>query len=242
MLKEAIEKIVNLAAPTIQTIGDRTFSSAEMCEIRPEIDVPAAKNLTSLDAMVKLIKTEAASRFDAPFYITIPAFDRVECFTQPLSEERRYVRPTLYTAVATDAPGWEPETKLPFERAAIALQTRFQKTSDSDYALRLLSQITCGGKVTYNDEGVAMSVVTQKGIQLQGTETIRPLVSLKPYRTFQELEQPTSVYLIRIDERGISFIEADGGMWKLAARQAIKAFFEEALAELIESGQVVVAL
>ena len=156
--------------------------------------------------------------------------------------DKRYERPTLYTAEAVDVPGWEPETKLPFERAAIALQTRFQKTPDTDYAMRLLSQITCGGKVTYNDDGVAMSVVTQKGIALQGNETIKPLVSLKPYRTFQELEQPTSVYLIRIDERGISFIEADGGMWKLTARQTIKSYFDEALSELISSGQVVVAL
>ncbi len=241
MLKEAIEKIVMLAGPTFQTIGDHTFADKEMTEIRPEIDSPSEKSLTSLDSVVKLIKTEAAKLYAGPFYITVPAFNRVECFVQPVAD-KRYIRSTLYSANATDVPGWDPEVKLPFERAAIALQTRFQKTTDSDYALRLLSQITCGGKVTYNDDGVAMSVITQKGISLQGTETIRPLVSLKPYRTFQELEQPASVYLIRIDERGISFIEADGGMWKLTARQTIKAYFDTELADLIESGTVVVSL
>lgn len=33
----------------------------------------------------------------------------------------------------------------------------------------------------------------------------------------------------RIRERGIAFIEADGGMWKLAARNTIKAYLEAEL-------------
>jgi len=241
MLKEAIEKIVDLAGPTIQDLGGHTYADKEMFEIRPEIDSPSEKSLTSLDAVVKLIKTEAAKLYTGPFYITVPKYDRVECFAQP-DANKRFCRPVLYTASAVDMPGWDPEVKLPFERASIALQTRFQKTPDTEYALRLLSQITCGGKVTYNDDGLAMTVITQKGIALQGTEAIKPLISLKPYRTFQEIEQPTTIYLIRIDERGISFIEADGGMWKLTARQTIKAYFDAELADLIEAGTVVVSL
>jgi hypothetical protein len=241
LIKEAIEKIVQLAGPTFQTIGEHTYSDKTMEEIRPVIDSPAEKSLTSLDAVVKLIKTEAAKLYPGPFYITIPAFDRVEVFGQP-DAYKRYVRPVLYSANATDAPGWNPETKMAFEQAAVALQTRFQETPDQKYALQLLSQITCGGKVTYNDNGVAMSVVTSKGIALQENATIKPLISLKPYRTFQEIEQPTSIYLFRIDERGITFFEADGGMWKLTARQTIKAFFDTELADLIETGTVVVAL
>ena len=44
------------------------------------------------------------------------------------------------------------------------------------------------------------------------------------------------------NDRGISFIEADGGMWRLTARNTIKAFLEEKLAAEIESGKLVVAL
>ena len=84
--------------------------------------------------------------------------------------------------------------------------------------------------------------MTQKGVALQGAETIRPLVKLKPYRTFQEVGQPEGLFLIRIDERGISFIEADGGMWKLTARKTIKEYLEKELAELVDIGKVVVAL
>lgn len=122
------------------------------------------------------------------------------------------------------------------------LQTRFQDSADRPYTLTLLSQITTGAKVTYNDTGVATTVVTSKGVSLQQNSTIRPLVKLRPYRTFQEVEQPEGLFLIRIDERGITFTEADGGMWKLQARQTIKAYLVEALKDEIEKDIVTVMM
>lgn len=241
MLKEAIEKIVELSGAKTFKVGDKTFSDRTLSEVKPEIEKPSTQGLTSLEAMSSLIRTEAIDLYPAPIYITVPQCDAVECFTR-VDTENRYNRNVLYHAKAVDVPGWEPDTKLPFDQASVALQTRFQATDDRDYVLRLLSQLTCGAKVTYNDNGVAMTVVTQKGVALQGAENIRPLVRLKPYRTFQEIDQPESLFLIRVDERGISFIEADGGMWKLEARKTIKAYLVESLSDLIESGNVVVAL
>lgn len=242
MLKEAIEKIVELAGVKTVVSDGVTYADRHLTQVRPALDLPETKHLTSLDAIVKLVKTEALPLLQAePLYITVPTCESVECFTS-IFETKRNNRVTLYSATATDIPGWSPETKLPFEQASIALQTRFQHTADRDYALRLCSQITTGGKVTYNDNGVATSIVTQKGVALQGTETIRPLIKLKPYRTFQEVDQPESTFLIRIDERGISFIEADGGMWQLEARKIVKTYLEEQLSEYVEAGKVIVAL
>ena len=84
--------------------------------------------------------------------------------------------------------------------------------------------------------------MTQKGVALQANEAIRPIVRLKPYRTFQEVEQPESPFLIRVSERGISFTEADGGMWKLTARETIKKFLEKRLQQEVSEGSVVIAL
>ena len=84
--------------------------------------------------------------------------------------------------------------------------------------------------------------LSPRSIDLQSNQAIRPIITLKPYRTFQEVEQPASQFLIRVSDRGISFIEADGGMWKLKARETIKAYLEEAFAAEIRDGVVVVAL
>lgn len=244
MLKAAIEKIQEMNKPILQNIGGRMFAitAESVNEIRPTKDRPERLDLNSLDALVKLVKTEALKRYDSPIYLTIPNHETVICFSQPDVPEGRFTRISYYCAKATDVPGWEARTQLSFEEAMIALRTRFQPTPDTEYALKLLSEITTGAKITFNDNGVATSVVTKKGIDLQSNQAIRPIIALKPYRTFQEVEQPASQFHIRVSDRGISFIEADGGMWKLAARETIKAYLEEAFAAEIQEGAVVVAL
>lgn len=242
MLKEAIEKIAEMSKPIMEEVDGRMFAVSADCvtEVRPSVDHPETLGLNSLDGLVKMVKTEGLND-DNPLYITIPSHVRVICFGQFQRKDRSF-RQTYYTVDGTDIPGWEERVQMPFEEAMIALRTRFQETPDTGYALKLLSEITTGAKITFNDNGVATSVVTKKGIDLQSNQAIRPIVTLKPYRTFQEIEQPASEFLIRVSERGITFIEADGGMWKLHARQAIADFLYRALEDEISAGTVVVAL
>lgn len=244
MLKEAIEKIVSLANPVVTEVDGVSYlfdKEAGYTQIKPDLDQVETIALSSLDAMVKFVTREAVALTDSILFLTIPNHMTVACFTSP-DKGSRNLRTYLYNAKATDVPGWDASMKLGFEEAQIALRTRFQHTNDIEYAQKLLSDITTGCKVTYNDNGVATTIVTQQGVALQGKSTIRPILNLRPYRTFQEVEQPASDFLIRVNDRYISFIEADGGMWKLAARETVKAYLEEHLAQLIADGKVVVAL
>lgn len=246
MLKEAIEKIEELAKPIILDKDGCTYAvnkDGEAQEIIPEAVYQSCLSLNSLDALVQMVRTEGVrgDRCADKLYLSVKDHMTVACFGHP-QKDLREARIFYYEAQAKDVPGWDSEVRMPFDKAAVALQTRFQDGGDRDYALTLLSQITCGAKVTYNDIGVATTVVTQKGVSLQQNSTIRPLVKLRPYRTFQEVEQPEGLFLIRIDERGITFTEADGGMWKLAARKTIKAYLEDALKDMIDDGRVVVMM
>lgn len=243
VLKDAIDKIESMAAPWVKEIDGHFYSISaanEIAEILPGIPVPVPISLSSLDAVVTMVKIEAVKKF-SPVFVSIPTATSVKVFSEA-AKEMREARATLYEAKATDVPGWEPSVKLPFDQAAVALQTRFQEGSGRDYCLQLLSNITTGAKVTYNDTGVATTVVTQKGVALQQNQTIKPLVRLRPYRTFQEVLQPEGLFLIRIDERGITFTEADGGMWRLEARKTVAAYLKDALAAEIENGNVKVML
>lgn len=243
MLKEFIEHIQNTTQPQIREVEGATFAitaNGVAKEILPTIFHPDPLPLNSLDAMVKLVRTEA-SNMDTPLYITIPDHMTVRCFGQP-DVAARYFRQVYYEARATDVPGWNEKVTLGFEEAQIALRTRFQETQDTLYAMKLVSDISLGAKVIFNDNGIATTITTQKGVALQTNEQIRPLVKLRPYRTFQEVEQPESIFLIRISERGIAFIEADGGMWKLKAREVVKAHLEDKLSAEVEGGSVIIAL
>lgn len=245
MLKELFEHIQKTAQPVIHKEGETAFvvtASGVVEELIPTIDIPHPDTLPlhSLDALVKLVQTEAA-KAAAPLYITIPNHLTVRCFGQP-DPNARFFRQVYYEAKATDVPGWGESVEMGFEEMQIALRTRFQETADAVYAMKLLSDISTGSKVTFNNSGIATSVTAQKGVALQTNEAIRPIVTLRPYRTFQEVEQPESIFLIRVNERGISFTEADGGMWKLHAREIVKAFLEAKLADLVASDAVYIAL
>lgn len=243
MLKAAIEKIQQMTQPIIHKSGDHEYvvsPGGDYHLIRAGFDAPDTLQLNSLEALVKLVKTEAAGK-ESPLYITVPSCLEVQCFGQP-KDDKCYHRQTYYKVDATDVPGWGDSVKLSFDQAAVALQTRFQDSADRLYTIQLLSNITTGAKVTYADNGIATSIVTSKGVSLQQNSTIKPLVKLRPYRTFQEVEQPEGLFLIRIDVNGITFTEADGGMWKLEARKTIAKYLEANLKDLVESGNVVIAL
>ena len=112
---------------------------------------------------------------------------------------------------------------------------------DHAYLLKLISSVSSESKVTSSDNGVTQSVEAKSGIALNSMVQVKPRVALRPFRTFVEVEQPESDFLLRISERGeIGVYPADGGVWKLEATRNIAGYFEEALKDLIESGSVVV--
>ncbi len=107
MLKEFIEHIQKTTQPIIQQIGSSTFvvtGSGNVTEIRPAIYHPDTLILHSLEALVKMVQTEAAN-MATPLYITIPDYLTVRCFGQP-NPDARYFRQVYYEAKATDVPGF----------------------------------------------------------------------------------------------------------------------------------------
>lgn len=243
MLKEFIAHIQKTTQPIIQQIGSSTFainSDGYAREILPSIYHPDTLPLHSLEALVTLVQTEAAA-MDAPLYITIPDHLTVRCFGQP-DPGTRYFRQVYYEAHATDVPGFRDGYREQ-EKAIIELRSRFAPGEGVDYLLDLLSRISKEDGVTTIDNGVSQTVEARQGVALKAMVQVKPRVPLRPFRTFQEVEQPESEFLLRLDEEGnIGLFEADGGMWKLAARQIIKAFLEANLAELAASSNVYVAL
>lgn len=248
MLKEFIEHIQETTKPLIHTIdpdidSGSTFvvtSNGRTVELHPTIDHPDTLQLHSLEALVTMVKTEAAN-MDAPLYITIPDHLTVRCFGQP-QIAARFFRQVFYEAGATDVPGFLDGFREQ-EKAIIELRSRFAPGEGVDYLLDLLSRISKNSGVTTTDNGVSQTVEARQGVALKTVIPVKPRVPLRPYRTFQEVEQPESEFLLRLDEEGnIGLFEADGGMWKLTARQTVKAFLEKELSGLIAADAVYVAL
>jgi len=95
--------------------------------------------------------------------------------------------------------------------------------------------------VETSDDGITQQVVAKQGAMLASDVKISPIIKLAPFRTFIEVVQPESEFLFRIsDGNSFALYEADGGAWKMKAKQYIRAFFENALVEEVKAGNVVI--
>lgn len=235
MLAQMIDKIVSLKETKTFDINGQTYTDRELTRIPPHVDRPECLTVTGLDSICKLIRTEI-EMVDTVVMVQAKSYDTVEVMTTYLPD---YSRNILYRA-KTDAPGlhcgWRDR-----ETALIELRSLFLPNDGTAYLLELLSRITDDNNITTKDNGVTQTVEARQGIALNAMVDIKPRINLCPFRTFLEVEQPESEFLLRVDaSRGIGLFEADGGVWKLEAKRNIAGYFTAKLHDLIEANRVVV--
>ena len=238
-LKDAIDRVVELAKPfTLETHGGHQFCSAILREVKPDVESPERYSVDTLEALV----TEGIDH-SPKLYVRVDSARRVMVDTTYTHRDyAEYSRLPLYEAV-TDVPSISINQSISQERAVVELQSLYAVTPDRDYLLSLLSRIDVNQGVSSVDNGISQEVSVRTGAVLKEQQTVQPIVLLQPYRTFLEVEQPASDFLLRLDKEGHpALYEADGGAWKLEAKRNIAAYLGEQLADLVESGKVVVMI
>ncbi len=235
MFAEMIDKIVSLKETKIFEIDGQTYSDVHLTRIPPHVDRPDSVSVSGLDAVCKLVRTEIA-KVGTTIMVHVRDYNKVEVMTTYLPDFSRNV---LYRAQA-DAPGmrtgWRDR-----ETALIELRSLFIPNEGTKYLLDLLSRMSDENTVSTNDNGVTQTVTARQGVALNAVVNVRPRIRLQPFRTFLEVAQPESEFLLRVDgEKGIAFFEADGGIWRLEAKRNIAEYFERGLKDLIEQGKVVI--
>lgn len=236
MIKEAIQYLVSLKDNKTYTIHGDTYSDRELVRIEPHVDRPCSITVSGLDSIVKLVRNELDVFDNLPVFIRVDGARQVSVFTTYDAEMQR---DSLYEA-RCDVPGFRDGFREQ-EQAIIELRSKFAPGDGVDYLLDLLSRICKENGITTRDNGVSQEVEARTGISLKQLVAVKPRVSLRPYRTFLEVEQPESEFILRLDEDGnVGLFEADGGMWVQTAKQRIAAYFEEKLAECINDHKVVV--
>ena len=240
MLKAAIQYLVGLKENKTYDINGETYSDHELVRIAPHVDRPREITVNGLSSIAELIREEYDIFSDSlPIYIRIIDAREVAVFT---SYDDMMARDALYRCTC-DAPAFRPGW-MEHDEAIIKLRSIFVQdgdTSDLEYVMDLLSRVSKESSVTSSDNGISQTVEARQGVALSQRVKVRPIVRLTPYRTFLEFEQPTSEFLLRLDEDGrVGLLEADGGRWKVDAKTEIAGFFDIVLKDLIESRKVVV--
>ena len=236
MLKDFVNRLMELAAPTTVEVDGSVYSNQELVHIQDKKPMPRCIDLTGLDSVCKMVRNEA-DHIGLQIFIQVKDYKSVSVFTSLDSDEDRLY---LYKCLA-DTPAVTTDRFMAYEKAVIELRSLYIPNEGTKYLLQLLSSISNESKVTSSDNGVTQQVEARSGIALNSMVKIEPRVTLQPFRTFIEVEQPASEFLLRINEHGeIGFFPADGGVWKLEATRNVAAYFENELKDLIEAGSVVV--
>jgi hypothetical protein len=237
MIKQAMEYLMALKTPKTFEIGGRTYSSEKLSLIERATDRPAPIGATSLESAVKLISREN-KYFASPTFVRAESERKISVFsTFNIDDEyRRYTYYNIECDAPKFAPGWYDR-----EDMTIKLMSIFEQNQGSEYILDTISRISVNNVIETSDNGITQTVVMRQGAEIKAKTQITPIVRLKPYRTFLEVDQPESKFLFRVGEKTrIGLLEADGGMWKLEAKRNIVDYLEANLSDLTQSGNIVV--
>jgi len=123
----------------------------------------------------------------------------------------------------------------------VALQTLFVETPERAQVLAIVGNLKEEQVRQSDDDGITQTVTGRAGIVLGKDVKIPNPVSLRPYRTFREVEQPESKFVLRLTqgkegELPCALFEADGGAWKLEAMLKIRTYLAGALSAAEKTG------
>lgn len=234
MLKSAIEKIIDLAKIEQFKIGGIDFTSKQIHKIQP----PAIANIeiNTLTGFVHYMKNSLVKdgyTLD-DVMVVVTDHENVELYTKVDSTHKN--REHILSAsrkLHQDkfAYGQQYDT----EKFIINMQSYFQKTTTRDLVLKLVGNVKSENVTASSDDGITQTVEQKVGVTLVSKETVPNPVNLVPYRTFLEVEQPASDFILRAQKGRegslptFALYEADGGAWKLQAIQKIAEYLKKEL-------------
>lgn len=228
-----LERIIKDSSTTTEINGE-TYSNQNLKLVR-NIDKAETIHFNDLSSLVSMIKVEL-DLFTKPLFINIKSESVVDVIT---GMDKFKEREIPYSAHCIDRK-FRYGYFYSYEDFIIAIRSQFVQNTDSAELLELLKKVTSGSSVETSDDGITQRVTTEKGMSLNSSILATPIRELSPFRTFNEVRQPKSEFLFRIRDNQFALFEADGGAWQKEAKENIREFFMESLADEIEKGDVVV--
>ena len=228
MIANAIDKILSLATPNTITLNDKVYSDKRVYEIAEEKHAKALE-LTTLTSLVDYIRNFKENLKPIPYIVHVVSPTEVRLISAlDCDRERETV-----VVVNANLP------KIPFgqflenEQMLITMQSMFLDGEDKALVLKFAGTVTSGSLKEYGDDGITQKATIKSGVASRAEAIVPSPCVLKPYRTFHEVEQPSSSFIFRMREERDSvtsaLFEADGGAWKNIAKNNIREYLTEQL-------------
>lgn len=233
MIKEAINRILEIDKRIItEEIDGRLYTKGGLQRIdRPEEsspDAPIFNTLTGLIDFASLFKPPISDSGGLFFYVCSPEKVQLCGSFQPSNYNKRFVYAKAYLDheifrfANESSPAWHT-----IEMFVIGIQALFVATDQRESVIDMLGSVANEAIQENTDDGFSQTLQVRTGIRHRERETVKNPIALKPWRTFREVDQPESAFILRFSNKNgmqCSLWEADGGMWRSEAMQNIKAW------------------
>lgn len=232
-LRAALQYIVGLSVAAEKTevleIDGKTYADKNLTRYdkAPKADPINASSLTALLDYINSCSQE----FGGNMIIHIVSPTRVKLMSALDTEREREV---LFNSEA-EVSGYQFDRWYDQENFMIALQANFEMNGDLEAVMKFAGNVEKKNSQTFSDDGRTQVATMNVGIASKADVIVPNPVTLIPYRTFQEVEQPSSEFVFRIGDKEVpafKIVEAEGGIWKNDAIYNIKNYLLEKISNM----------
>ena len=233
MIEAAINRILDLKDPAIAVVNDETWVKDGYKYAKPT--TPTMLTLYSLNSLVDYLKDNVDQHNPKDLMVHVINFRTVRVISH-LDLIHRCRDEYVQSVYDPTSPYASYDDYMTLENFKIWLLTDFEDNEDRQAILRLVGNVSDQQVKTATDDGISQAVSSRVGIAKVETAMVPNPVKLIPFRTFSEVRQPRSNFVLRM-QSGIregdlpkaALFEADGGEWKVNAMLNIKSWLKDAL-------------
>lgn len=184
----------------------------------------------TLDGLVDWLKADT-DKFFTPDHpaalVVVESPTQVSVYSEIHGEKKERIK---YASCRYDAPDIMLNRFVDAEMLAVNIQTCFIQDEYRDTVLRIVNNMREEQSMQTSDDGISQRVNIKTGVTEIDSTIFKNPAWLCPMRTFTEVMQPASSFVVRFKEgKQAALFEADGGKWKTEAVQTIADYLKEAL-------------
>lgn len=220
--------------PQVVNILGETYTAykGRLERVKPaRAEKPDVFEAFSLSGLVDFIKTDVDGMFNEKDYrhtVRVVNTRRVEVLTPMYGYYKERDVVAECDALVPDIPFGK---FMDVDEFQIMLQSRFEDSTNRALVLQLSGSLRSEQSNQIADDGVSQKVTIKRGVATADDVTVKNPVTLRPLRTFYEVEQPESPFILRFNENAnAALFEGDGGAWKLRAVENIRSWLVAKLA------------
>lgn len=240
MIVDAMKHLRELAdearRPLFKLIDDRLYKVTPDGRTEP-LREPGASGLAvhSLEGLADYAGhgTEEGDEFPNGLVVQIVDPRDVRLVSYTFGAHRQ--RDTYATARPADGDRFSFGRYMDPETFVVSLSSLFEDAGDRDQILATVGNLRDEAVRMLADDGVTQRATVRSGLAKVEEVEIENPVSLAPYRTFADVEQPMGLFVLRMRGGGqgpppqIALFEVDDGKWRQESIARIRAYFAEHL-------------